>query len=269
LEITPRRRGLIRLADLRVRLPDPCGLFQKCYSVRADPASLLVLPKRHPLPGIRLPGGAAFNLAGETSSNTIGSSGEFVGLREYRSGDPVRLIHWKSWARTGKPIVKELEDNYFPRYGLVLDTCSDAGDDACFEDAVSVAASFAAAIDTGESLLDLMFVKNQAHIVTVGRGLERAEKLLEVLAGVTSDATVDYNVLAALVLKHRDDLTSCIVIFSGWDEARAGLLDTLTRAGVVCVPIWIGRGTRPPEAPGHWLESGHIARDLKQLPSQL
>ncbi len=269
MEITPLRRGVIHLADLRVRLPDPCGLFQKCVPVEALPGSVLVLPRRYPLPPIRLPGGAAFNLTGETTSNTIGSSGEFVGLRDYRSGDPVRLIHWKSWARTGRPIVKELEDTFYPRYGLVLDTCSGEGGDDGFEDAVSVAASFAAGIDTSETLLDLMFVKNEAHRVTAGRGLERAEKLLEVLAGVTPEAGRDYRPLASLVLRHRDDLTSCVVILNGWDDGRSAFLDTLVRSGVVCVPILIGRGPKPSGAPGHWLECGQVARDLERLPEYL
>jgi uncharacterized protein (DUF58 family) len=269
MEITPLRRGVISLTDLRVRLPDPFGLFQKCVPVEAAPGTIVVLPRRYPLPPVRLPGSAAFNLSGETTSNTIGPSGEFVGLREYRSGDPVRLIHWKSWARTGRPIVKELEDTFYPRYGLVLDTCSNEGADPCFEDAVSVAASFAVGIDTSESLLDLMFVKNEAHRVTAGRGLERAEKLLEVLAGVTPEAVHDYHALSSLVLRHRDDLTSCVVIFNGWDDARRAFLDILVRAGVVCVPILIGRGLKPPGAPGHWLECGHIARDLKHLPQTL
>ena len=85
----------------------------------------MVLPRRYPLPPIELPGGAAFKITGETNTNAIGNSGEFVGLRDYRPGDPLRQIHWKSWARTGRPIVKELEDTFYPRYGLVLDTLCD------------------------------------------------------------------------------------------------------------------------------------------------
>ena len=269
IELTPLRRGVIRLHDLRVLLPDPFGLFQKCVKVKAPPATLIVLPRRHPLPPIELPGGAAFKISGETNTNSIGNSGEFVGLRDYRPGDPLRQIHWKSWARTGRPIVKELEDTFYPRYALVLDTLSTDRTDIAFEEAVSVAASFASAIDTSESLLDLMFIKNEAHIVTAGRGLDRAEKLLEVLAGVTPERTGDFKAVAQLVLRHRDDLTSCVVIFNGWDDTRAELLRTLTGAGVVCAPIIIGDGPAAGGVPGYWLESGHIARDLKRLPGRL
>lgn len=269
IELTPLRRGVIHLDDLRVLLPDPFGLFQKCAKVKAPSASLLVLPRRHPLPALKLPGGAAFKISGETNTNMIGTSGEFVGLRDYRPGDPLRQIHWKSWARTGRPIVKELEDTFYPRYGLVLDTLSTQRTDACFEECVSVAASFVSMIDSGDSLLDLMFIEDRAHIVTAGRGVERAEKLLEVLAGVTPRRTANHESLARLVLRHGDDLTSCVVVLNGWDESRAGLIRSLTLGGVVCVPIIIGNGPRPQDVPGHWLESGYIARDLMRLPNQI
>ncbi len=269
IELTPLRRGVSRMNDLRVLLPDPFGLFQKCAKVTAPPATLMVLPRRYPLPEVRLPGGGAFKISGETNTNAIGNSGEFVGLRDYRPGDPMRQIHWKSWARTGRPIVKELEDTFYPRYGLILDTLCTDRTDTRFEEAVSVAASFASSIDTRESLLDLMFIKNEAHIVTAGRGLERAEKLLEVLAGVTPERDGDFDTLANLVIRHRDDLTSCLVILNGWDDMRADFLNTLTREGIVCAPIIIGDGPAPVGVPGHWLESGNVARDLKRLPTHL
>jgi uncharacterized protein (DUF58 family) len=269
LEITPLRRGLIHLDDLRVLLPDPFGLFQRCRKIKAPAATVTVLPLRYRLPAIEMPGAASYQVAGEANTNSIGNSGEFVGLRDYRPGDPLRQIHWRSWARTGRPIVKELEDTFYPRYGLVVDTLSIDQTDAQFEEVVSVAASFASSIDTNESLLDLLFIDTQAHLVTAGRGVERVEKLLEILATVAPQREENYTELAQLILRHRDDLTSCLVILNGWDPVRADFLKSLTRRGLQCVPIIIGKGPAPTNAPGHWLESGHIARDLLRLPAQL
>jgi uncharacterized protein (DUF58 family) len=269
VEITPHRRGVIRLNDLRVVLPDPLSLFQRCCKVKAPAATLTVLPRRYPLPPIELPGSARFQVGGEVTGNAIGNAGEFVGLRDYRDGDPLRLIHWRSWARTGRPIVKELEDTYYPRYGLVLDTFPTSGPGELFEDVVAVAASFAAAIDTRESLLDLMFIKDQAHIVTAGRGLAKAEKLLEVLAAVEPAPQPGFETLTRLVLRHGDELTSCLVIFAGWDETRAAFLRGLARSGIICAAITIGHGPPPAGLPGPWIECGHLARDLRRLPTRL
>jgi len=269
MSFTPLKRGVIVLDNLRLLMPDPFGLFQSSHKIKAPPSTVMVLPKRYPLPPIELPGGAAFKIGDETSTNSIGTSGEFVGLREYRPGDPLRQIHWKSWARTGRPIVKELEDTCYPRYGLVLDTFTGGTADSAFEELVSVAASFASTIDTRESLLDLMFIKDRAHIVTAGRDVERTEKLLEVLAGVAMEENEEFESLTKLVLRHREDLTSCLVVLLGWDERRASFLKSLTQGGLACAPIIVGHGSRPEHVPGHWLDASHLARDLARLPQRL
>ena len=245
------------------------GLFQSFVRVEAPPASVIVLPRRFRLPPVELPGAAAYQLTGESNTNAIGNSGEFTGLREYRPGDPLRQIHWKSWARVGRPIVKELEDTFYPRYGLVLDTLSTHKHDEGFEECVSVAASFAASLDTGDTLLDLMFVKDEAHMVTAGRGVERAEKLLEVLAGVTPTRGGTLDTLARLVLRHAADLTSCVVILNGWDEVRHDFLAKLRSGGVVFTVLTVGHGARPPGLPGTWIDADQVERDLSRLPRKL
>lgn len=267
--LTPLRRGVIRLHDLRILLPDPLGLFQRCRKVPAPAATLTVLPRRYPLPPLEMPGTARFQIGGESTGNSIGNDGEFVGLRDYRRGDPPRQIHWRSWARTGRPIVKELEDTHYPRYGLVVDTFA-AGEGAeVFEDVVSVAASFAATIDTHESLLDVMFIKDRAHVITAGRGLARADRLLEALAAVEPEPGADFDRLHRLVLRYRDELTSCLVVLAGWDDLRRGFLRRLAESGIRGIPLVVGRGEPPPGVVGYWLESGELARDLRRLPTRL
>jgi uncharacterized protein (DUF58 family) len=269
MELTPARRGVIPMGDVRALLPDPLGFFQKCSRTKSTPARLVVLPKRYRLPSLSMPGSAAFRIGGEETSNAIGSAGEFVGLREYRPGDPLRQIHWKSWAHTGRPMVKELEDNFFPRYALVLDTFPGSPDSAVFEEMVSVAASFIVGLDRSESLLDLMFIAGEAHTVTAGRGMERTEKLLEVLAGVEVEHGAQLDLLAQTVIRHREKMTSCLLVLNGWDESRENFVKTLLKAAIPCVPLVIGNGTAPPGVIGHWLECGEIARDLLRLPTQL
>lgn len=269
MELTPSRRGVIPMGDIRALLPDPLGFFQKCSRIKSTPARLVVLPKRYRLPSFSMPGSAAFRIGGEETSNAIGSAGEFVGLREYRPGDPLRQIHWKSWAHTGRPMVKELEDNFFPRYALVLDTFPGSPDTAVFEEMVSVAASFIVGLDRSESLLDLMFIAGEAHTVTAGRGMERTEKLLEVLAGVEVEHGAQLDLLAQTVIRHREKMTSCLLVLNGWDESREDFVKTLLKAAIPCVPLVIGTGTAPPGVIGHWLECGEIARDLLRLPTML
>jgi uncharacterized protein (DUF58 family) len=183
VELQPLRRGPLRFTGVTIARQDPFGLFRGFVRQRL-PQTVLILPKRYPLPDIALPGTRQYQRGGVTLAAAIGESEEFVSLRDYRPGDPVRHIHWRSWARLGRPIVKEFQDEHFVRHALILDTFIEPDQGQAFEEAISVAASFACSMGTQESLLDLMFVGSQAVCLTTGRGLGQAEQALEVLASV-------------------------------------------------------------------------------------
>lgn len=270
LEVVPSRRGLMPLKDLRALLPEPLGLFQRYKKLNAPADALPVLPRRYRLPPFELPGSARYQAGGDAVSRNMGPSGEFVALREYRAGDPPRLIHWPTWARTGQPAVKELEDCFFPRHGLVLDTFPEAGDEDLFEDAVAVAASFVSAADTRESLIDLMFIAGQERVITAGGGVGRRETLLEVLAGVEAAEDEDFGSLSRLVQRHSEDLAGCLCVFTGWSESRRNFLDRLMRTGIETAALVICRDA-PPAAMKrvHFLRRHDLARDLLHLPRNL
>src|SRR5262249_54217276 len=46
---------------------------------------------------------------------------DFHGLREFRSGDNPRAIHWRSTARRGELILREFQQNREPTFTFVLD----------------------------------------------------------------------------------------------------------------------------------------------------
>ncbi|MGB1130047.1 MAG: DUF58 domain-containing protein [Haloferula sp.] len=266
-ELLPRRRGLIRLDDLRVLLPDPLGLYQRCHPVYNPPSTLAVLPQRFRLPPFELPGSARFQPGGDAASRNTGPSGEFVGLRDYQPGDPMRLIDWKSWARTGKPIIKEFEDTFFPRHGLILDTFPEAHDEDLFESAVSVAASFVSSIDTRESLVDLMFISGREQVITAGRGTGKSDTLLEVLAGVEASEQPEFDSLKKLVLRHAEDLAGCLAVIAGWSDEREKLLRDIHASGVEIAAVVVCREVpdrRPPRV--HFVRSSALATDLLSLP---
>jgi uncharacterized protein (DUF58 family) len=269
LTLTAHKRGVYLLDNLRLLMPDPLGFFQKCKPLHPSPSRLIALPKRYALPNFEMPGSSTFRIGGEETSNAIGTSGEFVGIREYRPGDSPRQIHWKSWAHTGKPMVKELEDTYFPRYALILDTFPGSSDRMIFEEMISIASSFITGLDNNDALLDLMFIAETAHTVTAGRGFERAEKLLEVLAGVQSEPEPRFDALSSSVIKHRDQITSCLLILNGWDQERVNLVRKLRNCGILSVPIIVGNGEPPQSIHGYWIDSNHVARSLMHLPLQL
>jgi len=50
LTIVPKKRGIIILRDLRIFLPDPLGIFQRCSSAHSSEDKLIVLPHRYRIP---------------------------------------------------------------------------------------------------------------------------------------------------------------------------------------------------------------------------
>ena len=224
--ITPTHRGLIRLEGINILRPDPFNIFNAVKTIR-QPQSLLVLPKRYQLPIINLPGSRMSQSGSVSLASSVGDSEEFVSLRDYRPGDPLRRIHWKSWAKTGQPVVREEQSEYFVRHALILDTFQPQSESTILEEAISVAASFACDFHTQESLLDLMFVGLQSYCFTSGRGLGSSEQMLEILASVQAcqDKTFDY--LTAAVIEKLSALSGCICIFITWDEEREKLVRQL------------------------------------------
>jgi len=274
IAVTPLRRGLLRLEGLTLARPDPFGLVRAFAKLRtAD--SILILPRRYPLPSIVLPGTMKVQEGGVALASNVGQSDEFVSLREYRRGDPLRRIHWRSWARIGKPIVREFEDEFFARHALVLDTFSDEPYSEIFEEAVSVAASFACALLTQESLLDLLFVGAQAYCFTTGRGLAHVDQMLEILASVRVCADKPFGTLETLALNHIGAVSGCICVFLAWDEPRRRFVEKLKALDIpVRVAIIVNENPRRPLDPGplrdepehfHTLVTGQIEEGLLQI----
>jgi len=275
VEITPSNRGIIRLTGLTVARPDPFGLFNACMSVSL-PQSFLVLPKRYNLPPIGLPGSRRYQSGGVALASSVGDSEEFISLREYRPGDPLRKIHWKSWAKTGKPIVKEYQDEFFVRHALILDTFQKAAHSQILEEAVSIAASFACEIQTQESLLDLMFVGPEAYCFTSGRGLSHKDKMLEILAGVVSCRNKSFDHLTSMVTARASMLSGCICILLSWDEERKKLIDHLKSMGIPTLALIIAQANgsadkrvkEPPQDESnnfHQLKMGKIQEGLMNI----
>jgi uncharacterized protein (DUF58 family) len=266
-EIFPLRRGVLKFEGVTVARPDPFGLFRAFQKVSA-PQRVLILPKRYPLPDIALPGALRYQEGGVALAAHVGASEEFVALRDYRHGDPLRHIHWRSWAKTGKPIVKEFEDEFFVRHALVLDTFDEEPNSEVLEEAVSVAASFACTMLTQESLLDLLFVGNESYCFTAGRGLAHADQMLEILASVKNCADQPFVNLENLVLKHISAVSGCICIFQKWDAARKQFIEKLKSLNVpllILVVVPPGGKISDTEDDLHVLEIGKIEEALAKL----
>ncbi|KJS55190.1 DUF58 domain-containing protein [Streptomyces rubellomurinus] len=138
-------RGRYPLGPLHLRLTDPFGMCEVSRAFAAHDV-LTVVPQAQALPHVRISGEWAGQ--GESRSRTLALAGDDdVILREYRPGDDLRRVHWKSTARYGELMVRREEQPQKARATVLLDTREIAhrgsGPASSFEWAVSCAASVA------------------------------------------------------------------------------------------------------------------------------
>lgn len=121
-DLPTARRGLVEVGPLREVRTDPFGLLQAERHL-GEAATLWVYPRVHPL--VPLTSGTRRDLDGPTSDGAAGSI-TFHTLREYVTGDDLRLVHWRSSARTGTLMVRQQVDPSQPHTTVVLDTHPDS-----------------------------------------------------------------------------------------------------------------------------------------------
>ncbi len=174
-EETFPRRGRHRLPPVRVTTRFPFSLFLKAtHPVVLE--EFLVFPRLHPLSpdDLRALGG----WGGEREPRP-GRGTDLYNLREYRWGDDPRLIHWKSTAKSGAVMVRELEAEAALRVRLVLEDPPPGLDDERLEADISWVASLAAYLVDEGCQVELT---GAGLSVPLGGGPAQLRRILEALA---------------------------------------------------------------------------------------
>ena len=234
--LRPTRRGKIVFTAIELRRPDPLGVFFAKYKDKQY-GELVSLPKRYPIPPLSWISERHFHRGGLALATTVGDSEEFIGLREYRPGDPLRHIHWRSFAKRGAPVVKEHQDEYFDRHALLIDTFLDDADPADFETVISIAASFIQSERPSDSILDLVFIEEKVWRLTTGRGLSNTRQILLQLADLQPTASDDFSAVTAYLERYLDRLASVILVGTTWDSRRQEFVDELRSRNLRCLAL--------------------------------
>ena len=131
-------RGVFHMAPLQIRRSDPLELLKVTQNHGGD-EQIWVYPKIHPL--TPLPSGRTRHLDGPTSDTSAQGSITFHRIREYVHGDDLRMIHWRSTAKTGRYMARHNVDTSQPYTVVLLDIDPESYESDDFETAVDFAAS--------------------------------------------------------------------------------------------------------------------------------
>lgn len=198
-------RGRFHTGPLAVRATDPFGLVKLDRRFTAT-SEVMITPRIIPLPIMRNAIGAGSS--GEATPQKAGVVGQDdILVREYRAGDDVRRIHWRSTARRNELMVRREEQAWDPAATVILDSRASShagkGRNSSFEWAVSAAASIALHFVDANFRIDLfdadgtMVTADRQAAATVTRQ-QVVNVMTEVqLSGRTAlDRTVDHAMIA-------------------------------------------------------------------------
>lgn len=226
-QVRPQLRGIHRIGPLRTRISDPFGLTEFEREL-AGSNRLVAVPAVVTLRG--LPAGSGLGV-GEDGARRLraGHGDDDTMVREYRHGDDMRRVHWKSTARRDELMVRVEER---PRHGgvaVLVDHRAAAhrgtGARSSIETAVSAAASIC---------LHLHRYGHQVRLVTAGgavlAGGPGAETTAATGYGGGHDDAAVLDALAALQPSPQRDLA--VASDPGAGRELIAVLGATTAAGV-------------------------------------
>ncbi|MEV4461361.1 DUF58 domain-containing protein [Microbispora sp. NPDC004025] len=227
-------RGRFPIGPLSVRIADPFGLVELTRSFTVTD-TLVVTPEVVPLPPVRLAG--EYSGGGDSRTRSVAAAGDDdVAPREYRQGDDLRRVHWRSTARRGELMVRREEQEWQSRGALLLDTRRHAhrgdGPRSSFEVAVSAAASIGVHLSAEGLALRLVTDQGARHVVDSGQSWS----LLDTLAVVRQSTarSLEHGVGA---LRQGGGEGLIIAVLGALDPEEARTLAQLRHSGVTAVAV--------------------------------
>ncbi|MEO6700825.1 MAG: DUF58 domain-containing protein [Jatrophihabitantaceae bacterium] len=205
------RRGIFEIGPVEVARTDPLDLFRTARQ-HGRTEQLWVYPRL--LEFRQLPTGVTRTLEGPSSDTAPQGNITFHRLREYVVGDDLRLVHWRSTARTGTLVVKHNVDTSQPYTVVVLDLNRSRYTEQAFESAVDVAASVLVSAAANKAPVELRLTDGT---VIGGPRLREVTPLIDHLTGVQT--STEGSLQAELLRLRRARGGTALVVVTGVAEA--------------------------------------------------
>jgi uncharacterized protein (DUF58 family) len=253
-------RGRYAFEDVRAHLSDPFGLQRVVVSLPSAGA-LLVYPRLVRLERLFSDGGAGIR-DGRRLLLHRPAGFELHSVREYVQGESLRTVHWRSTARRGELMVKELEDTPRDEIAVLLDADARAVAGESFDVQVRAAGSILEAyVRRGRRAL--LVVNGEERVAQHVRSSESDwRRALELLAAVEPNGRVS---VASLLAEEAGAAARALELTVVTARIDAKLVDCIVdralsrrRVSLVYVDAPSFAGARKPEPLLLRLQAAHI-----------
>ncbi|HBC86840.1 MAG TPA: hypothetical protein DCZ94_07795 [Lentisphaeria bacterium] len=259
--LVPDKRGVYNMPAPLADSTFPFGIF-RWISRGHDMQRLLIYPDYRTLNSVQLPIGQRYQRNANPRVSKVGESMEFLGCRQFRTGDNPRHIHWPSTARTGELVVREFQEEYLARMALIVDTSARSPGPlrrffsmkeyvyTDLEAALSLSAAVSEHLLKGDFVVDLFAAGPEVYHLKTGRSLAQFENILDILACIDPCPGECFGALKPEILNEIACIGSAIVILLKWDKTREALVRQLAESGTVVKTIILcdGEMDGPPGA---------------------
>jgi uncharacterized protein (DUF58 family) len=183
-------RGKYEMGPVRLMTRFPFGLFSRTISL-AQKDILYVYPRLGRLTRNWLERHRRALAGADRRERRSGPEGDFYGVREWRSGDSLRYVHWRSSARTGKLVVRQFEQPRNRDVAILLDFWRPEKPTSAERGNVELAASFAATVISdlcrrGGSKVHLATFNETAHCLGGSASAALMQDMMRILAVLES-----------------------------------------------------------------------------------
>src|SRR5437588_1473506 len=209
-----KRRGRFQLGPATATSGDPFGLFRRRIFLSSF-HELPVLPQVLPISSFALFTGGLPG-RGRSSQRALQTTTNATTIRDYMAGDALSRIHWRSSAHYNKLMVKEFDLDPAVDAWIFLDlhdtVQAGEGEHSTEEYGVTLAATIATYLLRQDLSVGMIVNAQRREFLSLDRGDRQIERVLELLAVVTSGAGPDLKEALALDALHFGRNTVAIVI---------------------------------------------------------
>lgn len=234
-----RNRGRYKIGPLTAYLFDPLGLFflKKTYFLYSE---VYVYPRTFRIRRLPLVKGV-LPWFGIDTARSGGDEDEFFGIREYKEGDPIKIIHWLSSARKNKLIVKEFQRQSFFRASIIFNLEKERnfgdGKDTVAEYTVKIAASLARFLTEHDVAVEIIAHAQEMVYIPFNKGIEHMDDIFKFLAVAKAESRVSLIEVFEEFFRYIPTDSTLIVIMLDKDCQYLQEIASLQNRNVFIVPL--------------------------------